>query len=367
MACTATATPQVILDIQTSLQLQHAPVHKGSFDRPNIFYKVKYKDCLDDPLQDLVQYIAKRHEQANNNANNKNEEYCSGIVYVHKRTDTTMLARAISRAGIRAEAYHAGLKDAQRTKVQEEWSNNTIQVVVATVAFGMGIDLAHVRYVIHWTMAKTVEGFYQESGRAGRDGLPSHSVLYYSKEDARKFQWLIGQQKKSKKSSSSSSTDAINLERKLAALEQMVDYCTTPACRRNALIRHFGGTTVDCQATCDYCKDPKKVERTIQSAAVLKDVKQQLDANKRFSKKSKQKQWDGQWKAPHGDRYDDDERDWGDDGMVGDLRVTDGVGNDGDYKKSKKSYGGFVKASSILSKYEVSTADACPLRGYVEN
>jgi bloom syndrome protein len=266
MACTATATPQVIQDIQTILQLQDAPLHKGSFDRPNIFYKVKYKDALDNPLGDLVKYIQKRHSDQSSSSN------CSGIVYVHKRTDTTMIANAINRGtGIRAEPYHAGLKDALRSQIQHAWSTNEVQVAVATVAFGMGIDLAHVRYVIHWMLPKTVEGFYQESGRAGRDGLPSHSVLYYSQDDARKFQWLIRQQKQQKSKNKKDSNT--NVEHKLQSLEQMVQYCTTPTCRRNALIRHFGGTPVECQGTCDFCKDPKKMERVIQSAAIIKDAK----------------------------------------------------------------------------------------------
>ena len=347
MACTATATPQVIRDIQSILQLQEAPLHKGSFDRPNIFYKVKYKDALDNPLQDLIQYVKRRHNDSCVG------DHCSGIVYVHKRADTSMIANAISRAGIRAEPYHAGLKDAQRKKIQEEWSNNQVQVAVATVAFGMGIDLAHVRYVIHWTLSKTVEGFYQESGRAGRDGLPSHSVLYFCQDDARKFQWLIRQQNSKQENSSKDNTTS--MERKLESLEQMVQYCTTPACRRNALIRHFGGKKVDCQKTCDYCRDPQKVERAIQSANVLKDVKQP------FLKKTKDT-WDGQWKAPHRDLIvaDDDEeegiaRDWGDEhGMVGDLRVTGPLSFEGDFDNAKpKTKLGFRKASTMLAKYEV--------------
>jgi superfamily II DNA helicase RecQ len=150
MACTATATPQVINDIRETLQLLESPCHIGSFDRPNIFYKVRYRDALDatypgGAIADLCEFIAKRHAQAK-----KDNVACSGIVYVHKRADTALLAKAIShQAKIRAEPYHAGLKDAQRTQVQQDWSNNQVQVAVATVAFGMGIDLAHVRYVIH--------------------------------------------------------------------------------------------------------------------------------------------------------------------------------------------------------------------------
>jgi superfamily II DNA helicase RecQ len=158
MACTATATPKVIDDIRETLQLIEAPCHIGSFDRPNIFYKVRYRDALDathpgGAIADLCQYIAKVHAQAL-----KDQVPCSGIVYVHKRADTAMLASAISRnSNIQAAPYHAGLKDAQRTQVQHDWSNNHVQVAVATVAFGMGIDLAHVRYVIHCKCRWTVE------------------------------------------------------------------------------------------------------------------------------------------------------------------------------------------------------------------
>jgi superfamily II DNA helicase RecQ len=155
MALTATATPQVIKDISSELSLQGCPLHIGSFDRPNIFYKVRYKDALDKPLDDLVQYVTTRHSKT------RGGELISGIVYVHKRDETSMIANAISKAGVIARAYHAGLKKEERAAVQEGWSNNQIQVAVATVAFGMGIDLAHVRYVIHWTLPKSIEGFYQ--------------------------------------------------------------------------------------------------------------------------------------------------------------------------------------------------------------
>jgi ATP-dependent DNA helicase RecQ len=162
MALTATATPNVIKDITNELSLQNCPLHVGTFDRPNIFYKVVFKDAIENPLHDLIQSILKTHRMCD-----KQAAPCSGIVYVHKREETSMIAAAISKAGISASGYHAGLKKVDRLAVQEGWSNGTIQVAVATgtccrwtttctsltphlfshislsgltVAFGMGID-----------------------------------------------------------------------------------------------------------------------------------------------------------------------------------------------------------------------------------
>lgn len=261
IACTATATPKVIKDIQTILKLSDARCHVGSFNRPNISYEVRYKDVLDTLTfdganGDLMRFIKKQHQD-----HAECGTPCSGIIYVHKREETSQLALSIRKqTGIAAAGYHGGLKDAERSRIQAEWTNGVIPIAIATVAFGMGIDLAHVRYVVHWAMSKSIESFYQESGRAGRDGKPSLSLLYYSRSDFSKFQYLIEQRRK-KDAKDKSALSA------LQNLEQMNDFAMKAGCRRLYLLNYFGDSvSCACQKTCDYCKNPEAVQRSISSA-----------------------------------------------------------------------------------------------------
>lgn len=217
--------------------------------------------------------------------------------------------------------------------------------------------MKHVRYVVHWSLAKTVEGFYQESGRAGRDGLPAISILYFSKEEASKFSYLIQKQNSSSKDPARNKK---SMERSLEALQGMVNYCITPCCRRQYLLEHFG-EKIDavkvCKETCDYCQDPVKVEKRIEGSQVVQDVVNIRNGQTRKGHKpSSPTKWDGQWSKPHGDEAEED--DWRDVWTEGDLGIT-GSADDGVFVEAASNVAqmprdkAFVKPSSILDKYEV--------------
>lgn len=283
MACTATATKAVVDDIIKTLRLEGQPCHLGSFDRSNISYECRYKDGLEisnpngGAMKDMLDFIKSQHVQ-------KNKNPIAGIVYVHKREDAVELAERITTdSGVKAVAYHGGMKDQERQELQEDWMTGRAQVAVATVAFGMGVDLAHVRYVVHWTISKSVENFYQESGRAGRDGLPSISLVYYSRSDERLFRFLASKGKQS--------------EKKESALDKMSDYCLKEGCRRKYLLQFFGERKpVACNKKCDFCKDPESVTRAMEAAQTFTDFTFHTSSSAYGAN-----EWDGQLNAPHGD------------------------------------------------------------------
>jgi superfamily II DNA/RNA helicase len=225
---------------------------------------------------------------------------------------------------------------------------------------GMGIDLGHVKYVIHWAMAKSVEGFYQESGRAGRDGKNALSILYYSKDDASKFAFLIKKNQESKRRKKGAAANSRKeSDAGLAALQGMIDYCTKACCRRQFLLKHFG-ETIDsktvCKKTCDYCQDPKKVANAIEMSQVVKQAAAGFRRSKFFSTTTKTKAaWDGQWDQPHGSSFSDEEdignfsSDW-DDGIES-QGIQDASSLESSHKAPLSTR--FSKASDILGKFEV--------------
>ncbi|XP_022937723.1 ATP-dependent DNA helicase Q-like 3 isoform X1 [Cucurbita moschata] len=249
LALTATAAPKVQKDVIASLGLQNPLVLMSSFNRPNIYYEVRYKDLLDDPLADLSKQLK------------ASGDVC-GIIYCLERALCDQLSVYLGKYGISCAAYHAGLKNELRKSVLEDWLSSKIQVVVATVAFGMGIDRKDVRVVCHFNIPKSMEAFYQESGRAGRDQLPSKSLLYYGLEDRRRMEFILRNSSSAdKKILPSSSSQKKLSEKSLTDFAQMVEYCEGSGCRRKQILESFGEQVPAfiCSKSCDACKHPNTV------------------------------------------------------------------------------------------------------------
>ena len=175
IALTATATPKVQQDILKNLNVPHATVFKASFNRPNLYYEVRSK--VEAPKQ-IIKYIRKNQGK-------------SGIIYCLSRKQTEALASTLNVNGIRAVPYHAGLEKDIRSKTQDQFLMEDVEVIVATIAFGMGIDKPDVRFVMHYDIPKSLEGYYQETGRSGRDGGEGHCIAFYSEADIQKLEKFL--------------------------------------------------------------------------------------------------------------------------------------------------------------------------------
>ncbi|XP_066332649.1 ATP-dependent DNA helicase Q-like 3 [Miscanthus floridulus] len=251
LALTATAVPMVQKDVISSLCLQNPVILRASFNRPNIFYEVRYKDLLDDVYSDISNLL-------------KSSGNVCSIIYCLERAACDDLSMHLSQQGVSSAAYHAGLNSKVRSSVLDDWLSSRTQVVVATVAFGMGIDRQDVRIVCHFNLPKSMESFYQESGRAGRDQRPSRSVLYYGLDDRRRMEFILRNPKTNKSQPSSSSNELS--EKALADFSQIVDYCESSSCRRKKIIESFGEKVQPtlCQRSCDACKHPNLVSSRLE-------------------------------------------------------------------------------------------------------
>ena len=247
VALTATATPKVQQDIQRNLQMEEADVFKSSFNRENLYYEVRAKKSA---KKQLVRF-----------ANNHKGK--SGIVYCLSRKKVEEIAQLLQVNGFKAAPYHAGLDSSVRMQNQDAFLNEEVDIIVATIAFGMGIDKPDVRFVIHYDTPKSLEGYYQETGRGGRDGLEGHCLMFYSYNDILKLEKF--------------NKDKPVTERENAKilLQEMASYAESSVCRRRQLLHYFGETYEKDCGFCDNCKHPREqyqAQDTLQT--VLEAAKQ---------------------------------------------------------------------------------------------
>lgn len=255
MALTATATPKVQLDIQKNLGMVKANLFKSSFNRSNLYYEVRPKTNV---IKEIIKYV-------------KGQQGKSGIIYCLSRKKVEELAEALKVNGIKAAPYHAGLDAKERAKTQDSFLMEDIDVIVATIAFGMGIDKPDVRYVIHHDIPKSLEGYYQETGRAGRDGGEGNCVTFYSYDDIVKLEKFM------------KGKPVAEQEIGKQLLTETVSFAETSACRRKFLLHYFGEEFDEkgCGGKCDNCRNPKqKFEGKEDIALALEAVQETKEKHK---------------------------------------------------------------------------------------
>ena len=247
-AFTATATKYVENDIKKLLGLDKANVYVTGFDRPNLSFSV----IRTPKRMDYVVHYVRQHDNEN------------GIIYCATRKDVDRVYENLTRAGIKVGHYHGGLSDEVRREMQNAYADDKLQVMVATNAFGMGIDKSNVRYVLHYQMPRNMESYYQEAGRAGRDGAPAECILLYSGQDVQVHKYLIEQSIETPK----------RQEVELRKLQSMIDYCFCSNCLRKYMLNYFGESTV--WTTCDNCSSCKgsgdKVNVTKEAKAIFRAI-----------------------------------------------------------------------------------------------
>eukprot|EP01122_Echinamoeba_exundans_P016464 TRINITY_DN834_c0_g1_i3.p1 TRINITY_DN834_c0_g1~~TRINITY_DN834_c0_g1_i3.p1 ORF type:complete len:654 (+),score=75.35 TRINITY_DN834_c0_g1_i3:2083-4044(+) len=292
MACTATATKAVREDIISCLNIFGAQAFASPFNRENIFYEVKYKDIMPSPLEDLLHSVQSLLKDNSGGA---------GIIYCFRIQDCESICNYLCGKGISAAVYHS--KGSGKAQSLDNWQSDKVPVMVATIAFGMGIDKANVRWIVHWTLPATLEDFYQESGRAGRDGMNARSLLYIGHEDTELRRWAIAKERPLTETVGQQHWEK-KAERATSQLDKVVDYCMNASCRRKALLDHFGERPPSKQASCcDVCTNKTLVEESIHEVhatlsglkkpAIRKDIEDEEDDHVAFRRVMAQREVSG--------------------------------------------------------------------------
>ncbi len=250
VALTATATPKVQSDIVKNLNMDEVNTFVSSFNRDNLYYEIRPKINKDQTFKSIVQFIKTMPGQ-------------TGIIYVQARKTTEEISKVLEVNGIKSAPYHAGLDAKTRSRIQDDFLMEEIDVIVATIAFGMGIDKPDVRFVIHYDIPKSIENYYQETGRGGRDGIEGKCLAFYSYKDILKLEKFL--------------RDKPVAERELSAqlMEEIIAYSETSSCRRKFLLHYFGEEfdAEDCNKMCDNCKHPReKIDATTEMQNAIKVV-----------------------------------------------------------------------------------------------
>jgi len=315
MALTATATTRVRSDVCRVLRLRrnNCVCVVQSFDRPNIYYDIRCKELLPSPPPLLLSIATHTHTHTHTQRNalsllkratitdltqllctNLFCKHQSGIVYCGTRQTTEDIASLLCASGIKAGCYHAGMSASARSEVQTQWMNNTLLVICCTVAFAMGIDKRDVRFVVHFSIPSSLEGYYQESGRAGRDGKPALALLYYSVDDKHRQQYFAKRRRRrrtttsSRKSSRHTHTShksreekkKMMMKTKMASCNAMIRYCERLYCRRRSILEHFDETykrnnnnnNNNNYHCCDVCSNPSRARKNMELAQVYHTV-----------------------------------------------------------------------------------------------
>ena len=330
IALTATAPKKVKEDVIKNLGFKNPVCFQISCFRSNLYYDVAFKNLLNDDFIELKAYIEKCLAYDKNQENLKSSEKPCGIIYCRKKDTTESVAKSLRKLGLGCAAYHSGLKKYEKEQVQNDWMNGKVPVIAATVSFGMGIDKGPVRFVIHWDVSQSISEWYQESGRAGRDGKHSFCRVYYDRDEVRSIMYLLNRDAQMSKDKNSEQFEIAN--QTVKEFKMIVEHCEATRCRHRLFTNFFGDEPPKCDRMCDVCKSKKQSDKNLE----------------KFQKLASQGNLGSYRKMP-----DQDPEDLYEGGKCNNVNK----GSFENHEDSGDSSGGFARASDVYKKEQRSLID----------